>query len=61
MNWDIQDTIGRRHEFVTLALAGKVSMAELCRRFGISRKTGYKWRQLRRDHRNRQAPKKPLR
>jgi len=45
MSWDIQDTIGRRHEFVTLALAGSVRMAELCRRFGISRKTGYKWRE----------------
>jgi transposase InsO family protein len=44
MSWDIQDIIGRRHEFVTLALAGGVGMAELCRRFGISRKTGYKWR-----------------
>ena len=44
MSWDIQDTIGRRHEFVTLALAGTVGMAELCRRFGVSRKTGYKWR-----------------
>jgi transposase InsO family protein len=44
MSWDIQDIIGRRHEFVTLALAGGVSMVELCRRFGISRKTGYKWR-----------------
>lgn len=44
MSWDIQDIIGRRHEFVTLALTGAVSMAELCRRFGVSRKTGYKWR-----------------
>lgn len=44
MSWDIQDIIGRRHEFVTLALAGSVGMSELCRRFGISRKTGYKWR-----------------
>jgi transposase InsO family protein len=43
MSWDIQDTIGRRHEFVTLALGGGVPLAELCRRFGISRKTGYKW------------------
>jgi len=43
MSWDIQDIIGRRHEFVTLALTGAVSMAELCRRFGVSRKTGYKW------------------
>jgi transposase InsO family protein len=45
MSWDIKDKIGRRHEFVTLALAGSVHMTELCRRFGISRKTGYKWRQ----------------
>ena len=44
MSWDIQDIIGRRHEFVTLALAGGTSMTELCRRFGVSRKTGYKWR-----------------
>jgi len=43
MSWDIQDIIGRRHEFVTLVTAGSVSMTELCRRFGISRKTGYKW------------------
>jgi transposase InsO family protein len=44
MSWDIQDIIGRRHEFVMLALAGGVDMTELCRRFQISRKTGYKWR-----------------
>jgi transposase InsO family protein len=44
MSWDIQDIIGRRREFVALALAGSVDMTELCRRFGISRKTGYKWR-----------------
>ena len=44
MSWDIQDIFARRHQFVTLALAGGISMAALCRRFGISRKTGYKWR-----------------
>jgi transposase InsO family protein len=44
MNWDLKDISARRHEFVTLALAGGVGMAALCRRFGISRKTGYKWR-----------------
>ncbi len=31
------------HEFVTLCLAASVSMTELCRRFQISRKAGYKW------------------
>jgi transposase InsO family protein len=44
MSWDIKDIFARRHEFVTLALAGGISMAALCRRFGVSRKTGYKWR-----------------
>lgn len=32
-----------RSEFVRLAGQGGVSVAALCRRFGISRKTGYKW------------------
>ncbi len=32
-----------RREFVTLAEQGAVPFAHLCRRFGISRKTGYKW------------------
>jgi transposase InsO family protein len=44
MSWDIKDVVTRRLEFVTLAQAGSVGMADLCRRFGISRKTGYKWR-----------------
>jgi transposase InsO family protein len=32
-----------RHEFVTFALCSPSNISELCRRFGISRKTGYKW------------------
>ena len=32
-----------RIEFVHLARRGEVSFSELCRRFQISRKTGYKW------------------
>ena len=32
-----------RKEFVTLASQDSINFAELCRRFGISRKTGYKW------------------
>jgi transposase InsO family protein len=43
MSWDIKDKIARRHEFVTLAQAGSISMTALCRRFGVSNKTGYKW------------------
>ncbi|HUG12215.1 MAG TPA: IS481 family transposase [Opitutaceae bacterium] len=43
MSWDTKDIFARRHEFVTLAGAGGLAFAALCRRFGISRKTGYKW------------------
>ena len=32
-----------RREFVLKALAREVPMVELCRQYGISRKTGYKW------------------
>jgi transposase InsO family protein len=34
-----------RQEFLALAGNAGVNFSELCRRFGISRKTGYKWRQ----------------
>jgi len=34
-----------RQEFLVLAQNEGVNFSELCRRFGISRKTGYKWRQ----------------
>ncbi|MFH1500071.1 MAG: IS481 family transposase [Verrucomicrobiota bacterium] len=43
MTWDTKDVFARRREFVCLANAGGVGVSELCRRFGISRKTGYKW------------------
>ena len=43
MTWDTKNIVARRGEFVRLAAAGGVSVSELCRRFGISRKTGYKW------------------
>jgi transposase InsO family protein len=33
----------QRAEFVALHRSGLFSVSELCRRFGISRKTGYKW------------------
>ncbi len=45
MPWQEVDTVSLRIEFVRLAQAGGVGMAELCRRFRISRKTGYKWLQ----------------
>ena len=43
MSWKIQAVIDQREEFVTLARGGTTSMVKLCQRFGISRKTGYKW------------------
>lgn len=48
MPWNICDLMEKRSEFVKLA--GSIrsgtssgSVSELCERFGISRKTGYKW------------------
>ena len=45
MPWQEVDTLSIRFEFVRLADQSSVSFAKLCRRFGISRKTGYKWLQ----------------
>jgi transposase InsO family protein len=36
--------MSQRHEFILLASQEGVNFAALCRRFDISRKTGYKWR-----------------
>lgn len=43
MPWEEVTQLNRRMEFVSLARHGGMSMSELCRRFEISRKTGYKW------------------
>jgi transposase InsO family protein len=43
MPWNPRDTMSLRLEFVQLALHEGVNRRELCRRFGISPKTGYKW------------------
>ena len=43
MPWQEVSTMSLRKEFVTLASAQGANRAELCRRFEISRKTGYKW------------------
>ena len=45
MPWPINDVNTIRREFVTKALLQGVSFAALCREYGISRKTGYKWKQ----------------
>lgn len=44
MPWKVTDPVSERMQFVTRLLAGE-RMTELCREFGISRKTGYKLRE----------------
>ena len=44
MPWQECSTMSLRQEFLALAQNAGVNFGELCRRFGISRKTGYKWR-----------------
>jgi transposase len=43
MPWQEQSTMSLRQEFCVLARAEGANTSELCRRLGISRKTGYKW------------------
>jgi transposase InsO family protein len=43
MPWLEVSTVDQRREFVTLASLEGANRRELCRRFGISAQTGYKW------------------
>ncbi len=43
MPWKECSSVSQRVEFVRLAQPEPGNLAELCRRCGISRKTGYKW------------------
>jgi transposase InsO family protein len=43
MPWQARDTMSLRREFVELAVQEGVNRRELCRRFGVSPKTAYKW------------------
>src|SRR5262245_31004375 len=45
MPWKEQRIVSQREAFIRAHLQDRSSMAELCREFGISRKTGYKWTQ----------------
>ncbi|KAK44008.1 transposase, partial [Caballeronia jiangsuensis] len=42
MPWNPQNIMQLRLDFVSLALKREIPFTELCRRFGISRQTGYK-------------------
>jgi transposase InsO family protein len=50
MPWSEIDRMEQRARFVLEALEGRFTMSELCYRYGISRKTGYKW--IQRYHRH---------
>lgn len=43
MPWNAKDTMNLREEFVCLATQEGANRRELCRRFGISPQTAYKW------------------
>jgi len=43
MPWKICNQMESRRYFISDHLRGQLSFSELCRRHGISRKTGYKW------------------
>lgn len=43
MPWNARDTMSLREEFAHLANHPDANIRELCRRFGISPQTGYKW------------------
>jgi transposase InsO family protein len=43
MPWEETCTMDERLKFVSACLSGEQPMSWLCERFGISRKTGYKW------------------
>ena len=44
MPWRATCAMDERTQFIAACLLREESMSTLCRRFGISRKTGYKWR-----------------
>lgn len=43
MGWKEESAMEQRVKFVHEAADGAISMAELCREYGISRQAGYKW------------------
>ena len=43
MPWKETCPVNEKMKFVVAYQEGNESMAALCRHFGISRKTGYKW------------------
>ncbi|MGC2322605.1 MAG: IS481 family transposase [Terriglobales bacterium] len=50
MPWRVSGVVEERTRFVLDYEGGLWTMAELCRHYGIARKTGYKWLQRRQEH-----------
>ncbi len=45
MPWQEKDVVNLRTEFILRVLHDNVSFRTLCREYGISAKTGYKWKE----------------
>jgi len=45
MPWREKSVMDQREEFVLRALSEEMSFSQLCKEYGISRKTGYKWKE----------------
>jgi len=45
MPWKVETMINKRTEFALRSLQPGVNFSELCAEYGISRKTGYKWKE----------------
>ncbi len=45
MPWKETSPMNERLRFVAATLEGEESLLELCERFGISQKQGYKWKE----------------
>lgn len=43
MSWETKTVMEQRKEFVAEVLEGRETISSLCRKYNISRKTGYKW------------------
>ena len=45
MSWKETVTVTERTKFIADYLNGSYNMSELCELYGVSRKTGYKWKE----------------
>lgn len=43
MAWRMRTVVNERLKFIAELQTGDASFSEVCRRFGVSRRTGYKW------------------